>query len=509
MTVSADLFDLIHSLDKAEKRYFKLHASIQKGGKNYERLFDDIVRQEEYDEEALKQKFKDETLAKQFHVAKNYLYNLILRAMRAYSEDHTVESRLNNLMTDATLLQNKGLYDQAQKVLKRARKLAEDYELHPAMLEIIRRQRGKTLETSHKELEASSKQYYDDIWDRMEVLENELRYQELSDRVFIAYRTREIHDQKERADALRKLMDNELLKDHSLALSLKARYWFHFIHSVHLSGAGDHSEAYPHYAKAVEVLESNPSFIEENSYRYKIALSNYLQVCHRLRRYHEFPAVLKKIRDIPAKSYDEAAEEFQNTYFLELLYLMNTCAFEEAVKLVPEIAEGLSRHHNKLNKARELAFYHNLTVLFFVMENYGTALDWLSRILNESKVDPRQDIQAFSRIFQLIIHYELDNIRILDNLFSAAYRTLGRQGLLTDYEEVVFLHLKKIPYILTRKERNERLQKFKDDLLAIRKKREPLGMEEILLWIESKLTGKKMAEILKEQLKSQPAPMAD
>lgn len=502
MTISPDLFDLIHALDKAEKRYFKLYASLQKGGKNYQRLFDEVSKQERYDEDALKHKFKGESFTKQFHVAKNYLYNLILRSMRAYNENRTVEGKLSNLMMDASFLENKGLYSQAQKALKRGRKLAEDYELHYMLLEILSRQRSKSVEFSLKELEERSKTYFEQTWDLLELLKNETRYHELSDTFFITFRKHRLLRDEQKLKELSKLLDDKLLQDDARPKSLYGTYLFHFIHALYNMISGNVYEAHPHYKKAVEVLESNPSYIEENSYRYKIALANYLQNCHSLQLYDQFPEVLEKIRSVPSKSYDEEAEQFQNTYFLELLYLMNIGEFAQAVELVPAIDAGLLKYESKINKARQLAFHHNLTVLFFVMEDFDKALDRLQPILNESNVDPRQDIQAFSRIFQLLMHYELGNVDILDNMFNTTYRGLSRKGLINEYEEIVLRHMKKIPYIPIRKERLERLSQFKEELLVIRKKRDPLGIEELLLWIESKLTGARITTLLTEQIRA-------
>jgi hypothetical protein len=52
MKPSNELHDLIKSLTKSEKRFFKLHSSLQAGDKNYLRIFDAIDKQKVYDEEA-------------------------------------------------------------------------------------------------------------------------------------------------------------------------------------------------------------------------------------------------------------------------------------------------------------------------------------------------------------------------------------------------------------------------------------------------------------------------
>ena len=64
MKPSNELFDLIQSLTKSEKRFFKLHSSLQSGDKNYLRLFDAIDRMKEYDETSLKKVFNSLRVAK-------------------------------------------------------------------------------------------------------------------------------------------------------------------------------------------------------------------------------------------------------------------------------------------------------------------------------------------------------------------------------------------------------------------------------------------------------------
>ena len=70
--VKESLFELIRSLTKSEKRYFKLLASRHTIGdeNNYVRLFDAIDRQEEYDEESLFKEFKGEAMLNKFSITK-------------------------------------------------------------------------------------------------------------------------------------------------------------------------------------------------------------------------------------------------------------------------------------------------------------------------------------------------------------------------------------------------------------------------------------------------------
>ena len=71
-TSSDKVFQLIRSLSKAEKRYFKVYTSKQAGDKNnHQLLFDAIDKQKEYDETALKKSLKNPTLVRSLPIAKN------------------------------------------------------------------------------------------------------------------------------------------------------------------------------------------------------------------------------------------------------------------------------------------------------------------------------------------------------------------------------------------------------------------------------------------------------
>jgi len=59
MKPTHDLFDLVHSLTKSEKRFFKLQSSLQAGEKNYVRIFDLLEKMDHYDEEFVKESFKE------------------------------------------------------------------------------------------------------------------------------------------------------------------------------------------------------------------------------------------------------------------------------------------------------------------------------------------------------------------------------------------------------------------------------------------------------------------
>jgi hypothetical protein len=137
MKPSTELFDLVKSLTKSEKRFFKLSSSLQSGEKNYLKIFDVIDRQKTYDEDAIKSQFKEETFIKHFPSEKNHLYKLILKSLRSYHSDNSVSSVLKQEIKNIEILYRKALFKECNKFLARAKKTAIEREKFYYWFELI------------------------------------------------------------------------------------------------------------------------------------------------------------------------------------------------------------------------------------------------------------------------------------------------------------------------------------------------------------------------------------
>ncbi|PKR81034.1 hypothetical protein CW751_07680 [Brumimicrobium salinarum] len=122
MKPSNELFHLIKSLTKSEKRFFKLSSSIQSGEKNYFKIFDFIDAQDSYDEKKLKEHFKDERFIKHLPSEKNHLYKLILKSLRQFYGEQSASNLIMQEIKNIEILYNKALHKESNKFLKRAKK---------------------------------------------------------------------------------------------------------------------------------------------------------------------------------------------------------------------------------------------------------------------------------------------------------------------------------------------------------------------------------------------------
>ena len=123
------LYLLIRSLEKSEKRNFKLY--VKRNSNNTEdlkitRLFDALDKMVGYDEDQLLKKNKW-IKKQQLSNMKAHLYRQILSSLRLISDDSNIDILFHEQMAYARILYNKGLYMQSLRVLDKLKESARAY----------------------------------------------------------------------------------------------------------------------------------------------------------------------------------------------------------------------------------------------------------------------------------------------------------------------------------------------------------------------------------------------
>ena len=103
--------------------------------------------------------------------------------------------------------------------------------------------------------------------------------------------------------------------------------------------------------------------------------------------------------------------------------------------------------------------------------------------VEREKSDLRKDMKLFTRIVQLIFHYELENDRILEQMYLSTSRTLHWTGKLYHYDKIMLQHIRKLMNAVDRKERMEIFRKFKAEIEKLAQEisvKSRVGMGEVL-----------------------------
>ena len=121
------LFQLICSLEKSEKRHFKLYIKRSSGKEDLKivQLFDALCKLPEYDEKVLLKKLYPITKS-QLANLKTHLYKQLLASLRLLKTTENIDLQLSEHLDHARLLYNKGLKLQSLKILEKAKEIAKE-----------------------------------------------------------------------------------------------------------------------------------------------------------------------------------------------------------------------------------------------------------------------------------------------------------------------------------------------------------------------------------------------
>lgn len=122
-----NLYTLIKNLSQSEKRYVKLRLQSTKAASQSILYFDTIAKQKSYCFEELES--LDEKSIPVLRSNLDKLYRSILKQLRLFHSDSSNEVKLQGVLTDVKLLQEKGLIKEAKKLNAKLIKYSKEAEL--------------------------------------------------------------------------------------------------------------------------------------------------------------------------------------------------------------------------------------------------------------------------------------------------------------------------------------------------------------------------------------------
>lgn len=496
MKPSSELYDLIHSMTKSEKRYFKLFASLQSGDKNYLKIFDTLESQKVFNEEELKEKFKNETFIKHLPSEKNHLYNNILKSLRNFHSDKSASNQLQEQLRNIEILFKKALYKQCDKLIKKAKKLAYKYEKYYYLLDIIDWEK-LLLEEKYQQgiFDRQMKELVDEEAECVEKLNNLAEYHMLYSKILYVYRRQGFIRTNEDLQLVMEVQNHPLIKGKGTAKSVKATTACYFIQGLCALTARNFKQAKKNFETVKKILEDNPPIMEEVPKRYLKTLNNLLTVYLNLKDLESFKKTLISIEDLMHNplfdSTDIQIKIFSTVSIGRLLLCQIQGNFEEGKKLIEVIEERIKDYSDKISKEEIILLHYTISEFYFVFEDYRSALRRINYVLNDNEAFLRQDIYAFARLYNLIIHYELKNYDLLQYLYPATLRFVKKRKNILKFEMEFLKFFKKIMNEnIKTKQRKQLFRDFKKKMIELFENPNEsavLQYFDFLAWINSKI----------------------
>lgn len=501
------LFELIHSLNNNEKRYFMLEATSKRKDSNLSKLFEFLSGQKKYSEDAILKKFADESFSKQLHVTKNHLYEAILKSMRAYNIEKSLDHKLKGMLHDVQFLFDKRLVHQAKTILKRVKNLSEEYEKYTTQLEVLDWE-AKILASQfyvgsiEKDIDNISDKYYEIL----EKLQNSREYNDLQSKMFNNYYKEGIERKNENYKTNDQIINQFILKDENRALSFKARCCFYNIHSIYYKINNNWEKAYEYRKKLLQLFEESERISPEDMNMHFAAINNLLPVSLHSGNYKEVADLLLKMRNITVKypkvkvSEDIEMKIFTHSNIAELSLYVRIGETEKGQKLIETITPFIDENERKIRKFPLLHLYYNIAYFYFSIGKYSQSIQWMNKILNDNSLKSVEDIHASSHILTMILQYEQGRDELLSYLARSTHRYLNKLEGLYDFETILLSFLKKNSTTKNKKDLHKNFVKLREQLAQTRYEpgeRNALSTIDLLAWVDSKIEGIPFHEIMK------------
>lgn len=506
MKPSTELFELVKSLSKSEKRFFKLSSSLQQGEKNYLKIFDALDKQLTYDEEAIKKQFEEETFIKHFPSEKNHLYRLILKSLRAYHADNSISSILKQELKNIEILYKKALYKECNKFLSRAKRIAQEYEKFYYLFELLSWEK-LLLEESYeagefgKDLDALIQEEQEVI----EKLRNLAAYHVLYSKINYVFRS----GGYVRSDADRALVEeishHPLIIGRNTALSFRAATICYYIQGFCATAKVDKQTALVNFQKVRQILDANQLIRKDLSKRYMRTLSSIMSLQIDLGHLDDAQLLIQTMRNFTKKesfdTEDILSMTFRETYLGELRIYEKRGDYRDALSIVGELIQQLEDPMSRLNKEYELHFLNSIASIYFGAGMYKESLQWLNRVLNDNEPNLRQDIYSYARLFNLVVHYELGNYDLLEYIIKSTFRYLSKRHRDHQTEVTILNNMKKLARNAREGSEHQIFLEFKmelDQCLNTESDQIILDYFNYPVWIQSKLNEVSFDKAMKQ-----------
>ena len=504
---SDQLFSLVKSLTKAEKRNFRIYTSrFQEGNSSkYIQLFDLLDKQKELDEASINKKFPKGQLSN----LKRHLYKQILISLRLIHIGKSSHIEIRELLDFANILYRKGLYMQALKILEKAKTQSQKIHNDLIILNIIEFE--KIIESRHITRSGTkrTKEIVDESDRRLRGVTKLVKLTNLKLYLHGLYiQNGHIKSESERIKVSQIFESNVSDIDITTLNPIEKVHlyqsfvWYYYI-------LIDFVNCYSFALKWVTVLleskipvHRDPNILMRGYHYVLTSAYNILDIENYLRHLEELELFRKK----NYKKFDS------NTQIVSFLYVHNGRLnkyfllgdFQEGVKVIPKTLRRINRYVDKLDAHRIMVLYFKIAWMYFGAGNYTMSLKYLNRIITMEIGKLREDIQGYTRLMHLMAHYESENYDIgnyLVNNVDQFFKKMQETNALQSKTLAFFKKINSLPI----SERSAAFVAFEKELTILyhnKYESKAFLYLDILSWVRSKISNKPLSFIIKSKIRS-------
>ncbi len=245
-----------------------------------------------------------------------------------------------------------------------------------------------------------------------------------------------------------------------------------------------------HYKKSLALFIQYPRLNIDYAMQRLAIHNNLLVVLARQNKADVFYSELDSFRSIEADLIKLRRPELLRRLAIraimqELDFLTRQHLFDQATTFVAGKEANIIEMLSKTDASERHFIYQKFALLFFQQNDFRQALRWSNRLLDEPENMVRQDMLYSGFIFNLLIHFELENFGLLESRMRNYRKRFSKERSWAIFRDLIFPVLRKAAYEDDKNTQTKILVNLLDKLTAGGHQNEVL-FGDLLHWLNKK-----------------------
>lgn len=511
MNKSEQLTQLINSMTKAEKRYFKLLSNLQKGKKEYLYIYDKLENCESLEKtnKALLRKFGK----KRLDASLRYLYDQVLNCLVFLEQKVNIQSEIFYLIEQASLLYKRRFVKDALGKLSKAKQLAQNFEQDTLLLlirrtEIIYIMENDFMDLSEKELVSKHTKLNECL--------KFTRSTNMHISLFSTLNYRLYNLEHVRSNKQKETMNDLVLSE----LNLMSSNYYHGFESIKLHllfqasyylHTGSYKSAIRYYTELLSLFDEYDHLKRNPPIYYLSTIEGIINSLLTTGIYNEIPLFIQKLKELDKEQYPEdfLLKVRWVSFISQAEQYLHTGSFQNALQLCIDFEDNVFKKLKSLNLEDQLKLHLSIAIIYLCNEDMKKARKHIKKIMQEGKLFKMFSLYRIARLLSLIINVELNDYELLENEIRSIKRAIRDQDQAYMTEKLILKFVLLYPIPIYKKTRSMIWRKLEKEIIKIHENKYEKQIIKVFnfpCWIESKLTDKSFADILYERNLSQLIP---
>lgn len=443
MVTLLELYSFIKTLNKAEKRFFKLLLATESSNVEKQlKLFDFLEKRKNTDELEMKIKKESRSILSVENI--NHLYNLVLSSQRNFYSDNIRGFTLTDEVNNLKILFEKAQYKQCRKMLKSAKDRAIDIEKFGVLMQLVEIEKQLL---SHEILDDSYLRLY-------EYLEEEhKRYSDLEKNLssfFILYAQiqNKIKNGNTAEDLFFKsVLSSETLKHPTQACCKKSQFLFYQCRALAWLALHDAANASTEIEKAKQLMTQHSLIASEMPRHYIDVLFH----SARLELICNQPSIVPSLKslemllaanEMPAVDLNLKLRSYVFLIRLQMNY--NGRSISETETIAKEILQFITQYETVINREDTTQLLFALTNYYIYTLAFFEARETHAMLRKYTDRNNQADLKNYSLLQEYVIATETGNTAQI-NLIRPSLQRLVQSGFFRKDETEVIHVLLNLP----------------------------------------------------------------